>query len=58
MADPNFEPKQTDKSARASDAIDVQKPGRAGTDARKESGAEESTASRPRGKTEDPDKTL
>jgi hypothetical protein len=58
MADPNFEQRQTDKAARAADTSDPQKPDGARSDAQEQSGAEKPTASRPRGKTEDPDKTL
>ena len=58
MADrPNDSSSKSDQSARASEPTD-QKPDRAEPDVRDESGAIEPRASRPRGKTEDPDKTL
>lgn len=58
MADPNFNARKPDKSPRASEPGPVQKPDFAQPDVRDESGAKQPTASRPRGKTEDPDRTL
>jgi hypothetical protein len=57
MADRPNTSSKSDQAARASEPP-VQKPERAEPDVRDESGAIEPKASRPRGKTEDPDKTL
>lgn len=58
MTDRPDNARQADKAARTSKPSAVQKPDRAQTDARDDDPAPEPTASRPRGHTEDPDKTL
>ena len=57
MADRSHDANQTDKAARGGDPS-TEKPRIAKPEVRDENGAIEPTASRPRGKTEDPDKTL